>query len=33
MWGKLSDADKAPFQKQAEKDKERYEKEMKTYKA
>jgi len=30
-WGKLSDSDKKPFNKEAEKDKERYEKEMKKY--
>ena len=33
QWGKLSDKQKAPYQKQNAKDKKRYEKEMKQYKA
>lgn len=32
MWGKLTDKQKKPFQKQADEDKERYETEMKEYK-
>jgi hypothetical protein len=31
-WGKLSDKDKAPYQKKADADKARYEKEMASYK-